>query len=87
MKAFSRRLHHLEHKLCPHIDLASQRAADPIRERLRQRLEAAGHPCREMGLGRRTCLPEPACRQPRHLDTVGRCARRVHGLPERSRDQ
>jgi hypothetical protein len=48
MKAIIRRLHQLEKRCVPHVDLASQRLAHPIRDRRRRRLEAGGQPFEDL---------------------------------------
>jgi hypothetical protein len=48
MKAIFRRLRRIEARLAPLPDVASQRAAELIRERRRRRLEAAGQPDEEL---------------------------------------
>jgi hypothetical protein len=48
MKAMIRRLRRIEERLAPTPDLASQRAAELIRERRRHRLEAAGQPYEDL---------------------------------------
>jgi hypothetical protein len=48
MKAIFRRLRRIEARLAPLPDVASQRAAELIRERRRRRLEAAGQPYDEL---------------------------------------
>jgi hypothetical protein len=48
MKAMFRRLRRLENRIAPKPDALSQRTAELIRERRRQRLEAAGEPYEEL---------------------------------------
>jgi hypothetical protein len=48
MKVMFRRLRRLEERMAPKPDIATQRAAELIRERRRQRLEAAGQPYEEL---------------------------------------
>jgi hypothetical protein len=48
MKTMIRRLRRIEARLAPKPDVASERAAELIRERRRRRLEAAGQPYEEL---------------------------------------
>ena len=48
MKTVIRRLRRPEERFAPQVDLASQRAADLLRERRRRRLEASGEPFDEL---------------------------------------
>jgi len=48
MKAMIRRLRRIEARLAPKADVASERAAELIRERRRRRLEATGQPYEEL---------------------------------------
>jgi hypothetical protein len=51
MRAVIRRLQRLEERFAPQVDLASQRAADLLRERRRRRLEASGESVEELDWG------------------------------------
>jgi hypothetical protein len=56
MKTILRRLHRLEGKLAPPVNLALQRLADELRERRRRRLEASGQPFDD-GMPESICVP------------------------------